>query len=86
MEFIKLIDKAIMTIDMEIKKNKCYFERYQKMRKYLESLKKAYELEVINRKDIYLSIVRMLENGDSEQLQDAITAVNHFYQDNIYRQ
>ena len=35
---------------------------------------------------VYLDIVRMIDHGDDDELQDAIAAVNRYYQENIYEE
>ena len=88
MDFIVLIDKALMVINTEIneEENRIYKERYLKMINYLERLKEAFKMGKINKKNLCLSIVRMLDHGDSERLQDVISEVNHYYQENIYEE
>lgn len=88
MKFIELINDAIIVIGKEksINEKQNFADRYTKMIEYLEKLKVAYQLEKMNRKSICLNIVRMLDHGDSEILQEAVTKVNHYYQENIYEE
>lgn len=86
MEFIELIDQAIMVIQKKEEdcKYRIYNERYGKMRVYLENLRNAYINKTLNNTKICLNIVRMIDHGDDDELQDAIVAVNRYYQENIY--
>lgn len=56
------------------------------MIEYLEKLRNAYMNETLNNKTICLDIVRMLDHEDDEELQNAIVAVNSYYQNNIYKE
>lgn len=87
MKFIELIDNAISIINNEIDEvNDMYEDRYLKMINYLEKLKVAYKIQRMNKKNICLSIVRMIDHGDSDKLQNAITQINTYYQENIYEE
>lgn len=88
MEFIKLIDEAIMIIRTEEKQecNYIFVDRYQRMVDYLQKLEIAYKSGKMNRKNLCLNIVRMLDHGDSEKIQDAVSRINHYYQENIYEE
>ena len=61
-------------------------ERYVKIRVYLENLHKAYVNKTLDNTRICLDIVRMIDHGDDDELQDAIAAVNRYYQENIYEE
>ena len=76
MEFVELIDQAAAILQKkELDDDYAVFrERYVKIRVYLENLHKA------------LDIVRMIDHGDDDELQDAIAAVNRYYQENIYEE
>ena len=86
MESIELIDEAITIIRTEEEKecNYIFADRYQRMVDYLNKLEIAYRSGKMNRKSLCLNIVRMLEHGDSENVQDAVSRINHYYQENIY--
>lgn len=88
MEFIELINEAIMIIRTEEKQecNYIFADRYQRMVDYLQKLEIAYKSGKINRKSLCLNIVRMLDHGDSEELQDVVSRINHYYQENIYEE
>lgn len=88
MEFIELIKNAIDIIEEEMnqKEKQIFVDRYKKMIEYLKKLAVAYQSKTIYKKDIYLNIVRMLDHGDSEMLQEAVTKVNHYYQKYIYEE
>lgn len=88
MEFIELIDEAIMIIKTEEKQeyNYIFADRYQQMVDYLQKLKIGYKSGKMNRKSLCLSIVKMLDHGDSERIQDAVSRINHYYQENIYEE
>lgn len=85
-EFVELINKAIKEISMELEKDekKIFSVRYLKMISYLEKLSIAFQRDKLNKNNICLSIVRMVDHGDSESVKDAVTAINHYYQNNIY--
>ena len=87
MKFIELINKTKKIIDMEIRdeENALFVERYNKMQIYLQKLDEAYNAGKMNKESICLSIVRMLSHMDSEQLVDAVSELNHYYQENIYQ-
>lgn len=86
MEFVELINKAIKEISVELEKDekKIFSNRYLRMISYLEKLSIAFQNDKLNRNNICLSVVRMVDHGDSENVKDAVSAVNHYYQDNIY--
>lgn len=63
---------------------KIFQDRYGKMMEYLEKLRSAYEKKTIDITKVCLNIVRMLDHGDDEELQNAIVAVNCYYQEHIY--
>ena len=88
MEFIELIDQAIAILQKkEMDDNYAVFrERYEKMRMYLENLRKAYVNKTLDNTRICLDIVRMTDQGDDDELQDAVAAVNRYYQDKIYEE
>lgn len=88
MEFTNLINNAIEIIEKEmcIEENTIFLERYVKMKNYLQRLQEAYNLNKLNTNSIYLNVVRMLDHGDSEKLQCAISELNHFYQEKIYQE
>ena len=84
--FIKLIDQAVLILSEREKDDnyKTFQARYGKMRIYLEDLRRAYIKKTIKNKKICLSAVRMIDHGDDEELQNAIVAVNRYYQEHIY--
>lgn len=88
MKFIELINntKCILDEEMCIEKNLIFAERYTKMKTYLQKLEEAYKLGKMNKSSICLNIVRMLNHGDSEQLVDSVTNLNHYYQEYIYQE
>ena len=87
MKFIELINNTECIIDNEMGRaeNYIFVERYTKMLTYLRKLDEAYRLDKINKGCICLNIVRMLNHGDSEQLVNAVSELNHYYQKNIYQ-
>ncbi len=88
MAFIELIKntKSIIDVEMSIEENAIFVERYTKMKDYLLRLEDAYRLDKMNRGNVCLNIVRMLNHGDSEQLVNAVSELNHYYQINIYQE
>ena len=84
--FIKLIDQAVLILsERKADDNyKIFQDRYGKMMEYLEKLRSAYEKKTIDITKVCLNIVRMLDHGDDEELQNAIVAVNRYYQEHIY--
>lgn len=88
MEFIELIDQAAAILQKkELDDDYAAFrERYVKIRVYLENLHKAYVNKTLDNTRICLDIVRMIDHGDDDELQDAIAAVNRYYQENIYEE
>lgn len=86
MEFEKLIDNAIMILGKEMNKKEysIFSDRYMRIDNSLRQLKTAYKIGNMNKKSICLNVVKMINHGDSEELQSAITEVNHYYQDYIY--
>lgn len=87
MEFIDLIDQAIKVIHKkETDEHLAIFrDRYARMLEYLEKLRNAYN-DKIDNKNICLSIVRMIDHGDDDELQNAIAAVNRYYQKYLYEE
>ena len=85
-EFSKLIDQAVLILsERKADDNyKIFQDRYEKMMEYLEKLRSAYEKKTIDITKVCLNIVRMLDHGDDEELQNAIVAVNCYYQEHIY--
>ena len=85
-EFSKLIDQAVLILsERKADDNyKIFQDRYGKMMEYLEKLRSAYEKKTIDITKVCLNIVRMLDHGDDEELQNAIAAVNRYYQEHIY--
>ena len=85
-EFSKLIDLAVLILsERKADDNyKIFQDRYGKMMEYLEKLRSAYEKKTIDITKVCLNIVRMLDHGDDEELQNAIVAVNCYYQEHIY--
>lgn len=88
MKFIELINntKGIIDMEMSIEENAIFVERYTKMQAYLQKLEEAYKLDKMNKGNVCLNIVRMLNHGDSEQLVNAVSELNHYYQKNIYQE
>ena len=88
MKFIELINNTNGIIDTEIsiEENAIFVERYTKMQAYLQKLEEAYKLDKMNKGNVCLNIVRMLNHGDSEQLVNAVSELNHYYQKNIYQE
>ncbi len=88
MKFIELINntKGIIDMEMSIEENEIFVERYTKMQAYLQKLEEAYKLDKMNKGNVCLNIVRMLNHGDSEQLVNAVSELNHYYQKNIYQE
>ena len=84
--FIKLIDQAVLILSEREKDDnyKTFQARYGKMRIYLENLRRAYIKKTLKNKKQCLSVVRMIDHGDDEELQNAIVAVNRYYQEHIY--
>ena len=84
--FIKLIDQAVLILSEREKDDnyKTFQARYGKMRIYLEDLRRAYIKKTLKNKKTCLSVVRMIVHGDDEELQNAIAAVNRYYQEHIY--
>ena len=84
--FIKFIDQAVLILSEREKDDnyKTFQARYGKMRIYLEDLRRAYIKKTLKSKKQCLSVVRMLDHGDDEELQNAIVAVNRYYQEHIY--
>ena len=87
MKFIELINnvKDIIELEISTEENVIFVERYTKMQDYLQKLAEAYKLDKMNKGNVCLNIVRMLNHGDSEQLVNAVTELNHYYQKNIYQ-
>ena len=85
-EFTKLIDQAVLILSKREKDENyiIFWERYVKMREYLEKLRSAYVKNTLDTKKVCLNIVRMLDHGDDEELTNAIVEVNRYYQDHIY--
>lgn len=84
--FIKLIDQAVLILSEREKDEnyKNFHDRYGKMMEYLEKLRSPYMKKTIDKTKVCLNIVRMLDHGDDEELQNAIVAVNRYYQEHIY--
>ena len=80
MEFIELLDQAAAILQKkELDDDYAVFrERYVKI--------KAYVNKTLDNTRICLDIVRMIDHGDDDELQDAIAAVNRYYQENIYEE
>ena len=85
-EFAKLIEQALLILSEREKDDnyKIFWERYGKMREYLENLRREYVKNTLDTKKVCLNIVRMLNHGDDEELANAIAAVNRYYQEHIY--
>ena len=85
-EFTKLIDQAVLILSKREKDENyiIFWERYVKMREYLEKLRSAYVKNTLDTKKVCLNIVRMLDHGDDEELANAIAAVNSYYQEHLY--
>ena len=49
-------------------------------------IQEQYVNKTLDNTRICLDIVRMIDHGDDDELQDAIAAVNRCYQENIYEE
>jgi hypothetical protein len=49
-------------------------------------IQEQYVNKTLDNTRICLDIVRMIDHGDDDELQDAIAAVNRYYQENIYEE
>ena len=87
MEFVRLIDEALCTIKKEAKDESraIFFDRYEKMIIYLEKVKIVYLEKRLKNDNVYLSIVKMLDHGDSEEMQEAVYRINDYYREKIYK-
>ncbi len=86
MEFIRLIDNALYIIKKESQdaSKAIFFDRYEKMIIYLEKVKIVYQEKRLRTDNVYLSVVKMLDHGDSKELQEAVCDVNDYYRKNMY--
>lgn len=84
MEFIELIDYAqyMLKKESEDESKSIFLDRYKKMMIYLEKVKIVYQEKRLKKDNVYLSVVKMLDHGDSVELQDAIYNVNDYYRKN----
>lgn len=86
MEFIRLIDNALYIIKKESQdaSKAIFFDRYEKMIIYLEKVKIVYQEKRLRTDNVYLSVIKMLDHGDSKELQEAVYNVNEYYSKNMY--
>lgn len=78
--------KSIIDREISMQENVIFVERYMIMQNYLQNLCEAYKMDKMNKGNICLSIVRMLNHGDAEQLVDAVSELNRYYQKYIYEE
>lgn len=80
--FVNLIREALNVVGRElaISKNETLADRYCELKKELEVIENGYKSRTLNCRSVQLSIVRLLDSGDSQELQEVVGAVNRYYQ------
>ena len=80
--FVNLIREALNVVGRElaISKNETLADRYCELKKELEVIESGYKSRTLNCRSVQLCIVRLLDSGDSQELQEVVGAVNRYYQ------
>lgn len=81
-DFINLIDKGILLLNVLINQYQMYADRYRKMIINLEDLKQAILEEKLVTNSISLVVTRMLDHNDPKILEDAVLSINKYYCEN----
>lgn len=84
--FIKFIDQAVFILLKRERDDACklFHDRYKEMRTNLEGVRSDFVKKALHNKRADLKVRWMVKYGDDEELKDAISAVNRYYQDHIY--